>query len=138
MAYRVAVFLALVGLIMQPVAFVIGVVSVVMVFAVASEAQADITASAALAIAERLCVLPQGAESVQWWVTPADDPEPPIPSPAAPIGRYWLVEVNYLIGSGKAHSFMRIGIPKNGAAPERCHSFPTFVYPNMGSPSRKN
>ena len=85
----------------------------------AGAALADIPASAALAMAEKICMLPKGASLFNWFVLPADEAAPPIPSQPAPQGRYWVVTVNYNVGPDR--DSMRIGIAKDGTStPNSC------------------
>ena len=98
----------------------------------------EMKASEALAIAEKICLLPKGAEANVWVVSPANDPRlPPIPGPPIPrTGRYWLVTANYNL-PGYSRAFTGISILKSGGStPQHCETvqIPNFV---ISPPSKK-
>ena len=123
---------------MQRSPLLIGVVFLVTTFAGASAARAEVRASAALAIAEKVCILPKRAEYIEWSVSPSDEALPPRPSSPIPFGRYWLVTVEYFLhgdtpGNGEAPAALSIAVPKNGdPAPAKCtlFQFPNFEIRN--------
>jgi hypothetical protein len=82
----------------------------------------SITASAALAAAEKLCALPKGAEFVTWAVISSD--EEGNPSPVARSGRYWVVHGRFNLPNSETPVDVLFPVPKTGEVPKRCSLVP--------------
>jgi len=99
---------------------------------VSATTHVQISASEALATAERLCDLPKGAEFVGWSVVSSD--EVGAPPPQASLGRYWVVRVRYTLPHRDQVVEGLLGVPKGGGTPTGCAKVPA---PEISMPHRR-
>jgi hypothetical protein len=92
-----------------------------------------ITASAALAAAERICALPKGAEFVTWVIESTDYVATPVPP--ARSGRYWIVQARFNFPGSERIADVFFPVPKTGELPKRCSIVPA---PVIETPARKS